>query len=374
MEPFKLERHFSKYEFQATYMASSSDAESMSLDDLLKLDAPLRSSLMNTWLGYSESNGILELREAIAKTYMTITSEQVLTHTGAEEPIFNFFHSCLHQSDHVIVHFPCYQSFYSVPQSLGCEVSLWKASFENQWRLDLNELKKLIRPSTRAVILNAPHNPTGWVISVEDQKNLIDILRAQNIYLFSDEVYREIELDSKDRVPAACDLYENAISLGVLSKAYGLAGLRLGWIASRNADVISKMAAQKDYTTICNPILSEKIGTTAVLNREFIIGRNRALVQTNWRVAESFFERQKKYFDVIAPRGGTMIFPRAKPNFELKKFIKDILEKKGVMIVGGEHFDMPENYFRLGLGRKNFPEVLALIEQHIAEFTSSPKS
>ena len=366
MEPFKLERYFAKYEFKAKYMASSSDAEAMTLSDLLKFDDAIREELPSVWLGYSEATGLPELRAEISKTYTTISPEQVLTHLGAEEPILNFYQSCFSPSDHVIVHSPCYQSFYSIPRAIGCEVSHWKTHFESAWSLDIDALAQMIQPNTRAVMINSPHNPTGFHITAQDQEKMIQLLRSKGILLFSDEVYREIELDPRDRLPAACDLYENAISLGVLSKAYGLPGLRLGWIATRNQEVLAKMTAQKDYTTICNPVLSEKLGIIAVRNREAIIARNRTIVLTNWALCQGFFKRHADKFEVITPRGGTMIFPRAKPGFNLQKFMATLLDQKGVMIVGGEHFDMPTEYFRLGLGRKNFPEVLTLMEEHLA--------
>ena len=306
-----------------------------------------------------------ELREEISKTYTTITPEQILTHTGAEEPIHNFYHSCFTPGDHVIVHFPCYQSLYSIPRSLGCEVTLWETDFEGAWRLDIDALARMIKPSTRAVIINSPHNPTGFHLNSSEQEKILALLRSKGIWLFSDEVYREIELDPRDRLAAACDLYENAISLGVLSKSYGLPGLRLGWIATRNQEILAKMTAQKDYTTICNPVLSEKLGTIAVKNRVPIIARNREIVLKNWGLCQEFFRRHADKFEVIPPRGGTMIFPRARPGFHLPRFMTTLLEQQGVMIVGGEHFDMPPEYFRLGLGRKNFPAVLTLLEDHL---------
>ena len=365
MEPFKLERHFAKYEFKAKYMASSSDAEAMSLTDLLKFEPGSREKLDQVWLGYSESSGIPDLRLAISKTYSKISPEQIITYTGAQEPILNFYLSCFNPNDHVIVHFPSYQSLYSLPKDFGCDVSLWGTHFDQEWKLDLDKLAALIKPNTRAVVINSPHNPTGFLLTAQAQSEIVDLLRPRGILFFSDEVYRGLELDPANQIPAACDIYENAISLGVLSKAYGLAGLRLGWIATRNEDILSKMAAQKDYTTICNSVVTETLGTIAVKHRSAIISRNRDMVNSNWKLAQDFFRRHHDLFEVIAPRGGTMIFPRARPGFDLPAFGSSILESKGVMILGGENFDMPANYFRIGLGRANFPEVLGLIEKHL---------
>lgn len=365
LEPFKLERYFAQYEFNAKYMLSSSDAESIHLSELLDLEPAVRDSLGTTWLGYSESNGIPELRREIAKTYSTISENQVLLHTGAQEPIFNLMHSMLNPGDHVIAHFPSYQSFYSVPQSLGCEVSFWTARFENQWKLDLDELEKLIRPNTKLVLVNAPHNPTGFIFKPEEQKRLIEILRQREIYLLSDEVYRGLEIRSEDQLPAGCDLYEKAISLGVLSKAYGLAGLRLGWIATHDRDVYEKMAQFKDYTTICNPILSEKLGVIAIRHREKLFKRNLDIVQSNLKLADSFFEKNGDRFEWVRPLGGTMAFPRAKDGFNMEKFSAKLVHEKSVMLLPGTCFDLDATYFRLGLGRKNFPEAFEIFTDDI---------
>jgi len=372
MEPFKLERHFAKYEFKAKWMASSSDAETMTVSELLSFeegDSPQRVNavLGALRLGYSESTGIPELREAISKTYLSVNSDQILAHCGGEEPIFNFFHACLNPGDHVVVHFPSYQSLYTVPRSIGCEVSLWQTTFENNWQLNIDELKTLLRPNTKAVIVNSPHNPTGFVMGKKQQEDLIQVLSEKNIMLFSDEIYRGLEMDESNRLPAACDLYESAVSLGGLAKSYGLAGLRIGWIATRNEKILKKMASQKDYTTICNPLITETLAVTAVRHREKIISRNVDLVRQNWGLVESFFKRHSQHFEVVPPKGGTMIFPRARASFDIQKFISSFLDQESVLVVAGDCFDMPACYFRLGLGRKNFPEVLAKLEQHLAK-------
>jgi aspartate/methionine/tyrosine aminotransferase len=362
IEPFRLERFFAKHEFTAKYLASSSDAESFSLNELLAYEPGAEQALKETWLGYGESNGLAELRREIAASYTKIDAGQVLTHVGAEEPIYNFFQACVAATDHVVVHFPSYQSFESVPKSLGCAVTRWEARFDRKWALDLDELERALRPNTRAVFVNVPHNPTGATFTAAEQQKLIELLRPRGILLFSDEVYRGIELEGAARLPAACDVYENAISLGVLSKAYGLAGLRVGWIATRNAEVLAKMTAQKDYTTICSPTLTEKLACIALRNRDAIIGRNRDIVASNWTLARRFLEKRSSHFEFVPPRGGTMIFPRAREGFDLKAFATKLLERDGVMLLGGEFFSMQERYFRLGLGRKNFPEVLATID------------
>lgn len=365
IEPFKLERFFAQHEFSAQHLLSCSDAESMSVKDLLAFEPGARESLENTWLGYTESKGHPSLRAEIAKLYGNAKVENILLHTGAQEPIFNLLNSCLTKDDHVIVHFPCYQSLYAIPRAIGCETSLWHARFENGFRLDLAELKGLLRPNTKLVIVNTPHNPTGYLMRPEEQRELIGLLRDREILLLSDEVYRGLEMDPTKKLPAAVDLYENAISLGVLSKSYGLAGLRLGWVATRNQKIYDSMAEYKDYTTICNSVVAETLSTIAVRHGDKIIERNRGLVRENWKLAEAFLNRHANLFEWFAPEAGTMAFPRAKPHFDLDAFAKDLLVKTGAMLITGQYFDQDAHYFRLGLGRKSFPEALGVMEKHL---------
>ncbi len=365
LAPFKLEREFAQHEFSVRLMASSSDAESLSVGDLLKLAGKTTNALDSVWLGYSDSAGIPPLREAIARTYESIGAADILCHLGAQEPIYNFFHACLEPGDHVVVHFPCYQSFHSVPRSRDIDVTFWEAQLEGDWLPSITDLEKSLRPNTRAVFVNFPHNPTGAVAPRDYWDQVIALLKPRGIILFSDEVYRGLEFDLHSApLPAACDLYENAVTLGVLSKSYGLAGLRLGWIATHRADIIAKLAGQKDYTTICNPILSETLAVMAIENRAKIFDRNLRIVRDNWARLEKVLQKHRGEIEWRAPRGGTMLFPRFKNKDArwLAEFYRCMREERGVFVVRGDNFDCDDRYFRLGIGRANFPEVLVALD------------
>src|SRR5215211_1361223 len=247
LPPFKLERFFAKYEFNTEYLLCSSDCESMSTAELLSYEEGAMEKFHQVWLGYTESQGSPALRAEICKLYETIQPENILVHTGAQEAIFLFMFAAFKEYDHVIVHSPAYQSLAEVARAAGCDVSPWRAREENGWSLDLNELRHLMRTNTRAIVINTPHNPTGYLMSRADYEALHKFAEANQLLLFSDEVYRESESDPASRLPAACDLGEHAISLGVTSKTYGLAGLRIGWIATQNKKIYEKMASLKDY-------------------------------------------------------------------------------------------------------------------------------
>jgi aspartate/methionine/tyrosine aminotransferase len=372
ISPFKLERYFARYEFDVDYVLCASDCESLSVGDLLALEPGAAEQFQDHWLGYTESLGSPTLRHEISRLYASIAPEQVLVHAGAEEAIFLFMHAALEPGDHVVVHWPCYQSLYQVAQSIGCEVTRWEAREETGWALDLDELRALWRSNTRAVVVNVPHNPTGYLMPVEAYRELHALAQRRGALLFSDEVYRESEYDPEDRLPAGCDLGEGAVSLGVTSKTYGLAGLRIGWIATHNADILAKMAALKDYTTICNSAPSEFLAELALRHRERLAARNLAIIRRNLGLLDAFFARHAERFTWHRPRAGSIAFPRLlgqQPLGEqpIEVFCDDLVRAASVLLLPGTMYGHPGNHFRIGFGRENMPEALERLEQYLVD-------
>jgi aspartate/methionine/tyrosine aminotransferase len=366
LSPFKLERYFAKYEFSTEYLLCSSDCESLSVGELLALEPGAAEEFRSQWLGYTESTGGIELRKAICDLYESIEPEQVLVHGGAEEAIFLFMHAMLQAGDHVIVHWPCYQSLIEVARSVGCETSQWTSREADDWGLDLNELQRLLRPSTKAIILNTPHNPTGYLMSQKEFESVSAIAREADIMLFSDEVYRESEYDAQARLPAACDMGDHAVSLGVTSKTYGLAGLRIGWIATHNPEIYERMAALKDYTTICQSAPSEFLAKVALRNRRPLVDRNLGIIQSNLAIVETFFERHADRFAWVPPRAGSMAFPRYLGE-SVDSFCDKLVREAGVLLLPGSVYDENENHFRLGLGRRNLPAAVSRLEDFLLQ-------
>ncbi len=361
---FKLERYFAKYEFNTEYLLCSSDCEAMSIADLLAFEPGAAEKFQQIWLGYTESQGSPTLRKEICNLYETIQPEHVLVHTGAGEAIFLFMQAMLKAGDHAIVHSPGYQSLAEVARGIGCDVSSWMAREENNWALDLDELPKLLRPNTKLIVINTPHNPTGYLMSRSDFDSINCFARENNLLLFSDEVYRESEYNSATRLPAACDSGEHAISLGVTSKTYGLAGLRIGWIATRNKNVYQRMAALKDYTTICNSAPSEFLAEVAMRHRLKLAGRNLGIIKKNLAVIDGFMQRHADLFSWIRPQAGSMAFPRLLRG-DVDTFCDELVHEAGIMLLPGTAYDDTANHFRLGLGRKNLPEAVAKLEEFL---------
>ena len=364
LPPFKLERYFAKYEFNTEFLLCSSDCEAMSIADLLALEPGAAEKFQNVWLGYTESQGSPTLRNEIRSLYETIQPEDILVHTGAEEAIFLFMHAALEKGDHIIVHTPCYQSLRDVAKSIGCDASPWRAREENSWALDLDELRHLLRTNTKAIVINTPHNPTGYLMSRADYDAVHKFVQDRGLLLFSDEVYRESEYDPSMRLPAGCDYGEHAVSLGVTSKTYGLAGLRIGWIATKNRKIYEKMASLKDYTTICNSAPSEFLAEVAMRNRQKLAERNLGIIKHNLTVIDDLFMHHSSLFTWNRPTAGSMGFPRLlKGNVE--DFCDNLVKKAGVLLLPGTMYDDSHNHFRLGLGRKNLPQAVERLEEYL---------
>lgn len=362
IRPFQIERFYAQYEFSAPHLLSQSDCEAMSIGDLLALEAGAAERFQNQWLGYTESQGSPELRQAVTALYTTIQPEEVLVFSGAEEGIFTFMNVALEAGDHVIVHAPCYQSLHEVARSVGCEVSDWVTSDHDHWELDIEWLKANIRPNTKAIVVNCPHNPTGYLMSAEKQMQIVEIARQHGLWLFSDEVYRGLEHNPADRLPAGCDVYEKAVSLGVMSKTYGLAGLRIGWLATRDRQLYQQLAAFKDYTTICNSAPSEFLSIVALWHREQIVARNMKIIHANLEILDLFFAQLKDVFEWQRPKASSTAFPRLREGISAEAFCRAAVEKQGVLLLPSVNYNYGDSHFRIGYGRKNMAASLEQLE------------
>ncbi|PKN11877.1 MAG: aminotransferase [Deltaproteobacteria bacterium HGW-Deltaproteobacteria-4] len=362
--PFKLERYFAQYEFTAPYLLCSSDCESMRLDELLALEPDAREQFDSLWLGYTESLGDPQLRQVITTLYEKIGSDQVLVHAGAEEAIFNFMNVALFPGDHVVVHAPYYQSLGAVAEGIGAVVSEWRGDPSRAWELDLVELERLLTPRTRVVVVNFPHNPTGYLPTLEFARGLSALSDRHGFVIFADEVYRGLEFDAADRLPAFAELNERAVSLGVMSKTYGLAGLRIGWVVTQDDTLFAKLASFKDYTTISNSAPSEFLATLALRHAGPIVERNLRIIRDNLLLLDSFFAVNAERFDWQRPKAGSIAFPTLLQG-KVDDFCADLVKEAGVLLLPGSLYGEGYNSFRIGFGRKNLPDALAVLEDHL---------
>jgi aspartate/methionine/tyrosine aminotransferase len=368
IEPFRIEHYFAKYEFSAKYLLASSDAESRTIRDVLDLEPGSHKKFLQQWCGYTEVPGAPDLREVIAGTYTRITPDQVLVLSCAEEGILVIYHALVNAEDHVIVETPCYESGLQLARSTGAKVSEWRRRPQENWAHDLDALEKLVQPNTKVIYINTPHNPTGLLMPAKIFEAVLRFAGEHKIIVFCDEVYREMEHNPADRLPAACDLYERAVSMGSMSKTYGLAGLRLGWFACRDAALLQRCVDFKLYTTISSSAPSEFLSAVALRHREALLKRNLQIVRKNLALLDAFFKKRADLFDWVRPNSATIGFARFKPalnvqKFDVQEFCDDVVNKSGVMLLPGSVYDEPQ-HIRFGYGRKNMPEALEHFEAY----------
>ncbi|MDP9861307.1 MULTISPECIES: pyridoxal phosphate-dependent aminotransferase [Streptosporangium] len=360
---FKLETHFSRWEFAARHHLTASDAETMSMAELLALaDDEDRRAWAELRLGYTETFGDPGLREAIAATYTGVRPQDVLCFAGAEEGIYLAMRVLLGPGGHAVVITPNYQAAETVPLSL-CEVTGVALDAGRDFALDIGAVEAALRPNTRVVSVNFPNNPTGKLIPEADFRRLVELCDARGIRLFSDEVYRGLELDPARVLPQAADLSPRALSLNVVSKAYGLPGLRVGWIACRDPELLSRLERAKHYTSICNAAPSEILARIAVKSREAILARNRGIIAANLPLFDAFFAEFADLFEWAPPEGGCVCFPRYLGPGSVDDFCESLVEEAGVLLLPSglyrsELTDVPADRFRLGVGRHGAQEGL----------------
>lgn len=369
---FRLETHFSKWEFHARYHLTASDAESLSLRDLLAMATPdEREEFEGMWLGYTETYGAPDLRETIAATYANRSANDVLCFAGASEGIFAANTVILDKDSHAIVVTPNYQSHETLPVAI-CAATGVPLDPDDGWSLDIDRVAAAVRNNTRLVTINFPHNPTGAILPPDRYHALIELCRRHGIYLLHDEIFNGLGPTGTKHLPFVTDLYERGLSLNVMSKSYGLPGLRVGWIACADRELLSKLERMKHYLSICNSGPSERLTKIALRNRERLLARNCAIVDENLKKWDAFFARYPALFDWRHPDGSCMAYPRYKGSDGVATFTKRLVEESGVLLLPSTIYqsalgETPQDRFRIGLGRSGLDEGLAALDAHLGE-------
>jgi len=375
LDPFRLERFFAAHELDAPYVLCSSDCESFTVAELLGMEDGSWDGMAGLRLGYTEARGDSELRERIAGLYDGFSAEQILVHAGAEEAIFTFMNVALDPGDHAIVHAPCYQSLEEIARGIGAEVTEWKGDPGKRWALDLELLRDRLTDRTRVVVVNFPHNPTGFLPDRSFLDELSRLSDERGFVVFSDEVYRGLEYNPAERLPSFSEINEQAVSISVMSKAYGLAGLRIGWVATRNRTLYDKLAAFKDYTSICNSAPSEYLSSLALRHHQRIVDRNLGIIRDNLDHLAAFFARHQGILEWYRPRAGSIAFPRylggsggsGGSRSSVEGFCDELRRRAGVLLLPGTMYGPEYGCVRVGFGRRNLPEALQRFERFLHE-------
>lgn len=373
---FKLEAYFSKWEFTAEHHLTASDAESMTMAELLAMGTEdERTAYANLHLGYTPTWGTDELRAAIADSYVDVESRDVLGFAGAGEALFWAMQLFVEPGDHVIVTVPNYQSIESIPLATGVDVEglpLWAGEgSELTWTLDLDRFEAMLRPTTRLVSVNFPNNPTGYVPDHETWQGFNELCHSRGIRVVSDEVYRGVEIDPSRTIAAAAEINPSALSISVTSKAYGLPGLRVGWVVSKDHEALAALERAKHYTSICNSGPSEGLTVIALRNGTAILERNRSICEANDASVSEFMTRHASLFEYESPDGGCVCFPRYLGADGVSDFCTRAVEESGVFLLPMSVYEsdlgeVPTDRFRIGIGRTSVPASLQALDTHLS--------
>jgi aspartate/methionine/tyrosine aminotransferase len=368
---FRLEVHFARWEFEARHNLTASDAQTMTVAELLDLGGDdARAAFDELGLGYIPTWGSDRLRAAIAATYEACGPDDVLAFAGAEEAMFWALQLLAEPGDHAVITVPNYQSLETMPGAAGIELTGVLLDEQDGWRLHLDQVEAALRPETRLVAVNFPNNPTGAVPDADTFAGLVELCEARGIRLFSDEVYRGLELDLTRTLPQAADLSPTALSLNVMSKSYGLPGLRIGWLACRDHEVLERLERHKHYTTICNSGPSELLAAVALEAGERVQARNRQIIAENLPQFDAFFARHPDVFEWAPPQGGCVTFPRYLGAEGVEELCRGLLERAGVLLLPPSLYRsrlaaVPEDRFRIGVGRRDPGPALEAFDAYL---------
>jgi len=364
MEPFKLERYFAKYEFCTRYLLSSSDCDGYPLQYVLDCaDERERALWDNLTLGYTDSPGSLFFREAIAAQYQTISPDEVVAASPGEIN-FSLMNILLSAGDEAICIAPAYQSLYQVARDLGCVVKPWTLP-ENLAEFSPESLEELITPKTKLLIINFPHNPTGFIPTRAQFERIAAIADRHGLFIFSDEMYHQLVYNPEDAIPAMCDIYDNSLSLWGMAKTFGMAGVRLGWAAGKRKDLLEKLLGFKDYLTICNNGPGEVLSTIALRHKEKFAGPNIAKITANQRLFDEFARRNSNCITFHMPRAGSTALVGLKTPVSAFQYSEKLLREAGIMLLPSEMFDYGDKHVRIGFGRASMPDVLPVWQAFI---------
>ena len=361
--PFATEQYYAQYEFSAPHMLSASDCQTVSVGELLELAGLPAHVFRDLMLGYTEAQGHPELRAAVAATHADVRPDDVIILGAPEEGIFLAMHALLSPGDEAIVLAPAYDSLRNLAAHVCGTAHAWQlATTDDGWELDFAALRAAINARTKLLVVNFPHNPTGFLPTREQFEAIVDIASRNDIWLLCDEMYRGLEYGARPQLPSAADLYARSVVLAGLSKTYGLPGLRTGWLVVRDPQTRDALVNWKHYTTICPPAPSELLAQAALSAREQLITRNAARIRANLQLVEPFFDRWSDHFTWRPPLAGSVALAGIRVP-SATDYCHRLAQAAGVVLLPGGHMGIADTYVRFGFGRETCGGALAHYDQ-----------
>ena len=371
-QPFDMERMMSRFEQEVAYNLSESGVHPVSLAELLADHTDQLSELLATDLNYPHVNGIPELRERIAALYHGATAENVLVTVGAAEANYISTRTLLSAGDEAVVMLPNYMQIWGIAKNHGCWVREFHLREENGWAPDLSELGEAVTARTRLIAVCNPDNPTGYILSEAEMEAIIAAAERVGAWILADEVYSGAERLTDEQSPSFYGRYEKVVATGSLSKAYGLPGLRLGWVVGPR-ETVDDIWARHEYTTISATMLSNKLAAIALSPqvRSRLIKRTRRYIRNGYPVLQQCLERHGDVFHLIPPQAAAIAFVRYQLDINSTRFAERLREEKSVLIVPGDHFGM-DHFVRVSFGLPHDYLVAGLdrIHELVAELSA----
>ena len=370
IEIFEMERAQSLWENRVKYNLTESGVHPYTLEEFLRNDEI--EILLSIRLGYGQTNGSEELRQAISRLYPGAGLDNVLVTNGSAEANFITIWQNLEPEDELILMMPNYMQIWGLARSFGIKVRPLHLREELKWGPDLEELKSLISPRTKMIAVCNPNNPTGAVLSDSEMKEIASLAEEADAWIYSDEVYRGAELEGEE-TPTFWGLYDKVMVSCGLSKAYALPGLRIGWLVGPKKK-IEEAWAYHDYTCISSGILSNWIAPLVLEpeRRKKTLDRNREILNENLAVLEEWVQKHKPLFELIPPRAGGVAFLRYNMKINSTELADKLLKEKSVFVVAGDFFGM-DHYIRIGIGTEKdyFKAGLKLIDETLDEISGN---
>jgi aspartate/methionine/tyrosine aminotransferase len=347
LEPFALERWQSIWENRVAWNLSESGVHPLRVEEVAVTEAD-RQALLRQELGYTQTNGTLELREAIASLYPGASADQIEVTNGGSEANYLALWHLVERGDEVVMMTPNYMQVGGLARAFGATVRPWPlAEGKTRWAPDLDRLEALVTPATRAILLCNPNNPTGARLTASELDHIARVASRARAWVVSDEIYRGAELDGIETA-SMWGRYERVIITGGLSKAYGLPGLRLGWVAGP-VTLVEQLWGMHDYTSIAPGAVNDRLGRIALSRRPLLLARSRGILASNYPLVRKWIEKRASRMSHVPPEAGAILFVRYHHAINSTALVERLRAEKSVLLVPGDHFEM-DGYLRISFG------------------------
>jgi aspartate/methionine/tyrosine aminotransferase len=360
---FELDEWFATTEGRFDLSLSHSGCQPQNISEFLDED-DLR-AFANLNLAYGAFEGLAELRRLIANEYEAVDPSHVLTFNGPSEAIYTFMQALLDLGDQIVVPSPVFHPLHAIARHIGCEVKQWRATDELSCSFDVADLAAVCDQSTKLIVINFPHNPTGQTVSDWELRQIVEIAKSVDAMLFSDEAFRLLELPPCSTLPAACELYDKAISITGLSKPFGLGGLRMGWLVTKCVDVRTAVKQYRYNTAEMTNTPCQWLACHALQRADEVLTRNRAQISANLDRLEAFVASHSGTLKLFRPKAGTMAVVEQRTYLTSTELCQRILDEERLFLIPGKALGMSDRLLRFGLGMSNFVQGLERLDRFL---------